>query len=237
MLLGIDEGNTNIKVAQYSIAGKINQIKQFKSTADFFQEYSSIDNHKFLVCSSRSPSLSVIKRIQKKLVFELNDKTQIPFSSKYQTNELGADRIAGIYGAMSQFSAPFILVSIGTCITYNLVNSENVFLGGGISPGIGLRLRSMYEFTGRLPQIDFSYENTISKAHNTKNAMLSGALEGILLELDGWIETYQKEHDHLKIIFTGGDAQFFEKLLKKKIFVRPNLNFVGLYSLYKFDQK
>jgi type III pantothenate kinase len=55
-----------------------------------------------------------------------------------------------------------LVVSIGTCITYSLLAKNNAFRGGAISPGVDLRLRSLHEFTDKLPLVQSrrSYFNT-----------------------------------------------------------------------------
>ena len=41
----------------------------------------------------------------------------------------------------------------GTCITYNYVSAEGVFLGGNISPGLEMRFNGLHRFTARLPLV------------------------------------------------------------------------------------
>ncbi len=234
MLFGIDEGNTSIKVVGYSNkSGRIiNKIQKFSSPESFADEFPHHSDDEFLLCSTQAKSNSVVQFIQKKIRFNVDHIKSLPFSSRY-TSRLGADRIAGVFGALREFTPPFLMISMGTCLTYNLVNSQKFFLGGAISPGLLIRLRSMHQFTGKLPPTPFDSISQIPDPLDTKKAMLNGTLEGILFELKGRITKHQKEHQGLQIILTGGDAHYFEKLMEMKIFVRPQLNFDGLYSLYK----
>ena len=42
---------------------------------------------------------------------------------------------------------------MGSCITYNFINKYHEFLGGGISPGMEMRLKSLNQFTAKLPLV------------------------------------------------------------------------------------
>jgi len=83
-------------------------------------------------------------------------QTKLPITRAYNTPEtLGRDRIAGIVGARYFFpSGSLLTIDASTCITYNFLDEENAFLGGAISPGMSTRLRSLHDFTGRLPLLE-----------------------------------------------------------------------------------
>ena len=59
-------------------------------------------------------------------------------------------------------------------------------------------------------------------------AITSGVQQGIIFEVDSYIDELRKQYPGLKVIFTGGDAIFFEKKVKNTIFAEPNLVFIGL---------
>ena len=57
-----------------------------------------------------------------------------------------------------------------------------------------------------------------------EGSMVSGVLSGILFEIEGYLREYPEN----RVVFTGGDANFFAKRMKNSIFVICNLVLMGL---------
>jgi type III pantothenate kinase len=148
---------------------------------------------------------------------------------------LGADRIALVAGAIEIYDKQNVLViDAGTCITYDFITAKNEYLGGGISPGMGIRFRSLNTFTQKLPLIEYREEfQLIGK--NTENSILSGVLNGVICEIDGIIEKYKENFGELQIILSGGNTIFFDKRLKNNIFAFPKLLLYGLNSILNYN--
>lgn len=164
--------------------------------------------------------------------FLINSDTKIPLKNLYKTPEtLGVDRLAAAVGAWYKFLKKAVLViDLGTCITYDVVNSEAEYLGGGISPGMHLRYKAMSSFTTGLPELEFSkFPPLIGRS--TAECMHTGVIHGILYELEKMIEEYKKEVGSLEIVLTGGDSKFFESKLKANIFANQNLILEGLNTI------
>lgn len=146
---------------------------------------------------------------------------------------LGLDRLAGVIGAKSIFPGKnCMVIDAGTCITYDAVDKDGVYVGGSISPGLNMRLKAMHSFTGRLPDVDFSdYHDW--QGYDTVSAMLSGVVNGTIAEVKAFIETYCLHYPELQIILCGGNAIFFDTRLKNSIFAHtlktePDLVLIGL---------
>ena len=86
---------------------------------------------------------------------EASPALEVPLKIGYATPEtLGFDRIAICVGAKSYYpGASLLVIDSGTCITYNYVSAEGVFLGGNISPGLEMRFNGLHRFTARLPLV------------------------------------------------------------------------------------
>jgi len=80
---------------------------------------------------------------------------------------MGVDRCAALYGAKSHYGAPALVIDGGTAMTYTMLDADGVIQGGGISPGVKVRLQSLADYTGSLPTID----------HNTFKTAVEGAME------------------------------------------------------------
>ena len=143
-------------------------------------------------------------------------------------NTIGADRIALISYARAHFPTKHnLIIALGTCITYNFMNRDGEFLGGGISPGLKLRFKSLKEYTALLPLVEPDHNFPLI-GYNTETNILSAVMLGIKFELDGIIEQYQQKFTNLNILLTGGDSEFLADRLKCKIFADKNMLFKGL---------
>ena len=166
----------------------------------------------------------------------LDHETSLPITSQYATpHTLGVDRIASVAGANFLYPGKNCLViDLGTCITYDLIDQSGVHHGGGISPGLEMRLKAMHKFTSKLPLISMKGKpDLIGKT--TKECMQSGALNGTIAELEGIIWRYRQLFKDLVIIFCGGGAIFFESKIKDDIFALPNLVLTGLNHILRFN--
>ena len=100
---------------------------------------------------------------------------------------IGADRLALVAAAVDLYPKQHnLIISLGTCITYNFVNITHEFLGGSISPGMQMRFRAMHEQTALLPLIEASNEFPLV-GYDTKTNLLSGVILGMAAEIDGII--------------------------------------------------
>ena len=166
----------------------------------------------------------------------LDHQTPLPIRNRYLTKEtLGYDRIAAAVEASARFPGQDILIiDAGTAITIDFVNSENEFLGGNISPGLLMRYRALHEFTGKLPLVEPADQDALL-GDDTEGAIRAGVQNGIIFELDGYINEQKKRYPRLQILMTGGDAVFFDKNLKNYIFVDLNLNLFGLHRILEYN--
>ena len=179
---------------------------------------------------------SEIQKNNKKYLL-LDHKTPIPIQNKYETPKtLGKDRLSAVIGAAHLFPKKNCLViDAGTCIKYDFINSQSVYHGGSISPGMRMRLQAMHHFTSKLPLVKASESHEFI-GKNTREAILSGAQHGTLAEIKGMIATYIEKYGRIKVIITGGDAIFFANRMKRRIFVSPNLVLIGLNKILSFNQ-
>jgi type III pantothenate kinase len=168
---------------------------------------------------------------------ELNHSTPIPLENLYQTPDtLGYDRIAAAVGANTLFPGKNVLViDTGTAITYDIVTAEGAYLGGNISPGLEIRFRSLHKHTSRLPMLERPEKAPDLVGGSTKEALYSGVVNGILFEMDGFIEALSEKYPKLQVVLTGGDAKYFEGKLKNTIFVDLNLNLIGLNRILDYN--
>jgi type III pantothenate kinase len=159
--------------------------------------------------------------------------------------ELGHDRIANAYGALSRFPLnDCMVVDIGTAITCDLVAKDGRFLGGMLYPGAELCAKALTGHTDKLPLVAPIKPSAIL-GNSTEDHIQSGiyfgqlgAIERIIAELTALRESPSS----VKIIATGGathiedgpdKAAFVEDLKELVDVIDPNLTLVGLHEILK----
>ncbi|HUW06373.1 MAG TPA: type III pantothenate kinase [Williamwhitmania sp.] len=242
MNLVVDIGNTRVKAATYQKGAVVNQLAVgYESLIQLISWIESQASYSGAIVStvkeqSDATTQKIIAALPVEPIF-LSHTTPIPIKNCYTTPEtLGNDRLAAAVAAHSLFPNNNVLViDIGTAITYDLTNSLGEFLGGNISPGIALRLKSLHSFTSKLPLVEANFRAPrIGK--NTEEAIQSGVYQGILSEIDGFIEIISREVGRLMIILTGGDANYFVENLKNPIFVNLNIVIDGLNIILEYNK-
>ncbi|MEO7263886.1 MAG: type III pantothenate kinase [Ferruginibacter sp.] len=172
---------------------------------------------------------------------KLSVHTKINFTTPVGKPEtIGADRLALVAAAIHFFPGKNnLIISLGSCITYNFINQYSQFLGGSISPGMEMRYKSMHDFTAKLPWITAVPEtigiNYPLVGYDTNTNLLSGVLKGILYELDGFIDAYSNKYGNFNVLLTGGNSAYFAGQLKNKIFADSNFLYKGLYALSELN--
>lgn len=239
MNLIADIGNSLTKAAIFSGGNILFETTSTQPDPFFFEKLISTYPVKKAIFSSVSTdSESFTKEINKKLeqIIITSSITPIPLINLYSTKEtLGFDRLAAAVGAHTTFPDSNVLViDAGTAITIDMVTAKGEFLGGNISPGLEMRFKALNTFTKKLPLVE-KYGVTGLTGKTTEEAIRYGVWNGILFELDGYIEEYKKIFPSLKVILTGGDAKNFDKRLKNSIFVDSNLNLKGLNEILEYN--
>lgn len=163
---------------------------------------------------------------------QLNHLSKLPVTTPVGKPEtIGADRLAICSAAVAMFPQQHNLaIGLGSCITYNFINKFSEFLGGSISPGMQMRFKAMNDYTALLPIVKAEHQFPLI-GYDTKTNLLSGVLYGLAKEIDGIIDLYKEKYNHLNVIVTGGDADFFSKHLSNPIHYEPHLIFKGLLAI------
>lgn len=233
MNLIIDIGNTRIKMAKFINNEMADQITAENNKEHAITTYiNAKTQYKRCIISSVSEIPGwLLKHLHKSGLnpLFLNSSTPLPFKNNYQSKEsLGNDRIADIAGAYHLYPKHNVLIiDAGTAITYDIKTANEEYPGGNISPGLTMRFKALHDYTSKLPLLQCE-TTTEYLGHNTKEAILNGVQNGLVLEIEGLIEKMCNKYPELIVILTGGDAPFFENRLKKTIFVVSNLTLIGL---------
>jgi type III pantothenate kinase len=165
----------------------------------------------------------------------VSHKDPFPFENLYQTpTTLGIDRMVLASGATLRYpSQNRLVIDAGTCVTYDFIDADNKYLGGAIAPGLRLRYESLHNFTAKLPLLTLENpENFIGSS--TSESIHSGVVNGLIYEIDGFINQYKEKYSNFIIILTGGDTEFLAKRLKNTIFANSNFLLESLNQTFQF---
>lgn len=234
MNIVIDQGNTSIKVALFDGHELIDTFRyQSLCMDDVFDLLGRFSPQYGILCSvgEFDKALTEILNQELNLFTELNADTPLPIRIEYKTPQtLGKDRVAAVIGAQIRHKGSNLLViDAGTAITYDFLNSEGVYKGGNISPGMDIRFKALHQFTKRLPMLD--EEGDIPPlGYDTTSAIRAGVVNGIIREMDSYIDEYQKKYNVLTFL-TGGHSIYFADKLKNRIFADGNLVLKGLNEI------
>jgi type III pantothenate kinase len=163
---------------------------------------------------------------------KLNYLSKLPFTTPVGKPEtIGADRLALSAAAVYFYPGKNnLVIGLGTCITYNFINKFHEFMGGGISPGLEMRLRSLNHYTAKLPFVKPDW-NVPLIGYDTNTNILSGVVIGIAKEIEGFVNSYNEKFGNFNVLLTGGDMAILASHLKSRIFADPGLIFKGLYAI------
>jgi type III pantothenate kinase len=232
--LCIDFGNTRKKIAVF-------QKKQLKVTktlandsAETIQALLTEYKPERSILSSVVDHNEIIEGILAATTkfHNLGHLSKLPFTTPVGKPEtIGADRLALASAAVHYYPKKNnFIIGLGSCVTYNFINKYHEFIGGAISPGLGMRLKALNHYTAKLPLVE-AESNIPLIGYDTNTNILSGVVMGIAKEIDGFIDAYKEKFRNFNVVLTGGDIPHLASHLKNKIFADPELIFKGLYAI------
>jgi type III pantothenate kinase len=147
--------------------------------------------------------------------------------------EVGADRIVNSVAALEKFGGPCIVVDFGTATTFDCVSAKGEYLGGVISPGIGISADALFEKTARLPRVAIRKPARVIGS-NTVGSLQSGLYYGYLGLVDGILQRLLEEMgEETTVVATGGLASLIGKGSKYIKHVDDLLTLDGLRLIWE----
>jgi type III pantothenate kinase len=173
----------------------------------------SVDQVKHIIISSVVPPVeSTLRRVCEKyfhlqpLFVEPGIKTGMPVLVDNPT-ELGADRLVNAIAAFERYGGPCIVVDFGTATTFDVISAKGEYLGGAISPGLGISADALFARAARLGRVDIKRPAKVIGT-NTVTHLQSGLYYGYIGLVDGILERMTAELGaQPKVISTGGLAR------------------------------
>ncbi len=169
------------------------------------------------------------------LVVDENVKTGVRILYE-DPRAVGADRIVDAVAVKKFYGGPACVVDFGTATTFDAIAANGDYLGGAISPGIGIAADALFQRTSKLPRVDLQPPPS-AIGSNTVHAMQSGLLFGYVCLVEGMVTRFRKElGQDMKVIATGGLAELIAKHTSSIQIIAPWLTLDGLKIIWEMNQ-
>ncbi len=258
MLLAIDIGNTNIKIALFRM-NETQPLFRFaissncKRTPD---EYELLFKHVLREKSLGFPTASVITSVVPSVTediykavrsmigadpFIIGSGTRTGFQIKIDVlSQLGADIVANTAAAAHLVKPPFVIVDVGTATTFTAVNSEGQLVGTAIAPGATVSLDALSRVGAQLTDVSFGKPQSVI-GKNSKDSIKSGAFYGHVCMIDGFVSRLRdelcKNGEKLNFLGTGGLSADILAECSDNYLIEPDLTLIGSAVLYYHNTK
>lgn len=242
-LLAIDQGNTRIKLYLMEDGHCLDHTVIAGDDSDaIFSWIERWAPDAGIVCTVGRYDARLIESLR--IAFDgrfmaLSHSTPLPMEVKYSTPEtLGLDRVALAVGGKAKYPDEGLAIAdSGTALTTDVVTADGNYMGGRISPGIELRIKSLHEHTAALPLIDAEGDTPIA-GYSTETSIRSGVERGLAGEIAATYKEYEKEFQVSRLILTGGDAGKISGLLPDDVSadIDEYLMAQGLYAIYDYNE-
>lgn len=255
MLLALDAGNTNITLGVFDgdkVVARWRLRTVHEQTAD---EWGVLIGNLFelskismagidgviigsVVPAVDQPLAAMSERYFGQRPLFVTGKTDTGIVVRYDNPmEVGADRIVNAAAAYAKYGGPAIVVDLGTAITFDAVSANAEYLGGVISPGIGIAISGLYGKTARLPMVDFREPEKLIGS-NTVGSIQSGLYYGFVSLIDGIVERMMAElGPGTKAIATGGQGPLIVRGSKFVKVADDDLTLEGLRLIWNRNQE
>jgi len=252
MLLAIDAGNTNVTCGLYDkrvLAATFRLGSHHRSTADEWgvvmrallrdQGFGETPVRDAIIASVVPPLTPVLQTALRDyfkvdpLVVGPGTKTGLPVKID-NPHEVGADRIVNAVAGVAKYGKPLVVVDFGTATTFDVVSPKGEYLGGAITPGIGISAEALFTRTSKLPRVEIRKPAHVV-GRSTVEAIQSGLYYGYAGLADRLIHELVATLKPAKprVIATGGLAAVIAAESRLIEAVDENLTLTGLQILWE----
>ncbi len=256
MLLAIDIGNTTISVGLFDEERELKFLSSIDTDSGKTADQISIDLMNIFalyhydlnavtgaIFSSVVPGLNFM---MEKALTRLLGKSPMMVGPGVKTglnirmevhNQLGADIVANAVAALEKYTAPILMVDMGTATTISYISSKKTYEGGLMFPGVYLSMNALSEQAALLSDISLEHpKNLIGK--NSEDCMRNGIVYGTAGMLDGIIDRIRAmiPEENVTVIATGTPAPVITRYCRNEVIYDKYLLMEGLWTIYQKNQ-
>ena len=222
MLLAIDIGNTHIVTGLLDNTGNVlltfRVASNDKLTEDEYFSY-----------------LRNISKFNKIDIEKINGMIVASVVPNLNPTGFGADRIIDIVQSLNDYpDKNLVIFDFGSATTYEVLE-KNIYIGGGILPGIEMSINALFANTAKLPKVKFSTPDSVL-GKNTIEQIQAGIFYGYAGQIKHIIKKIKEVVKDPFIIATGGLGKILSAEIEEIDVYSPDLSIKGLYTLYKYNQ-
>ena len=239
MILTIDVGNTKIKYGVFEkdklvFDNSFDDLNSFLNHINTFKK----DTLQNAVISSVVPNYTkpCVDEIQKHLNIDslIVSNTNCHITLKVDDpSSVGADRLCDMVATNKLYQSPSIIIDFGTANTFDVIDQNNIFIGGVISPGIETSAKYLIDKAALLQKTEFQFPDKVIGKNTTTNIQ-SGIMFGAIDQIVGMIERIKNETkiNNFTIILTGGFGNKISPQLEIPHILDEHLTLKGLLYIY-----
>ena len=251
MLLAIDVGNTNTVLGVYQGATLRHDWRIETSRSRTADEYGILVRALLatagiepgavdaVAISSVVPPLSLTLEEMSRRTFGQPPlfvgpgvKTGVPILYE-NPREVGADRVVNAVAAYERWHCALVVVDFGTATTFDAISARGEYLGGAISPGIGISMEALFRSASKLPRVEFALPSHVI-GRNTVASIQAGLVYGYVGLVDGICARMIEElGGSPKVVATGGLAPLIAGLSRTISEVDEHLTLDGLRLVHE----
>ena len=150
-------------------------------------------------------------------------------------SDVGADRIVNAIAAHGQFGGPVIVVDFGTATTFDSISASGEYLGGVITPGVGISAEALFLRAARLPRVEIRPTDRVIGTSTTESIQ-SGLYWGYVGLVDGILRRMKLELSGAHVVSTGGLAELISPACDEIDSVNKNLTLEGLRLIHELQK-
>ena len=251
MLLAVDIGNTSITLGLYKTEKLGPRWRLASDNERTTDEYGIIliqlleragvsleEVNEIAIASVVPPLTGTFERTCREylncapLIVDAGTRTGIPLRYEDPKQQVGADRVANAAAVRKMYKGPACIVDFGTATIFDAMSADGEYLGGAISPGIGISSDALYRRTAKLPRVEITRPPS-AIGRNTVQSLQSGLLYGYVGLVEGMVARFRAElGPEMKTIGTGSFVELIAKETIRIDIVEPWLALLGLMIIF-----
>lgn len=254
MLLVIDIGNTNVKMAVFRDDEIVMSLRLATVVGKTSDEYGlnvkdllesggiELGDITDVIMSSVNPNLNYTFEHMVRYYFKVKPMivgsgVKTGLNIRYDDPKaVGSDRIVNSVAAYYTYGGPVIVVDCGTATTFNVIGEKGEFLGGLISFGLKTAADALSDCTAKLPKVELVPPPTVV-CKTTITNIQSGLINGFVGMVSHIIDKIREEtgFTNAKVVATGGLSELIGKSGNVIDIFDRTLTLRGLNIIYKLN--